>query len=79
MELPDFPPQVAAIFYGDSKPSSLDNYLSSTVTEIGNLIQNGIDVDERKVHVVVHCIICDSPARATVKGEKMQKKIFEKI
>uniref|UniRef100_A0A1B0GNF9 Transposase domain-containing protein n=1 Tax=Phlebotomus papatasi TaxID=29031 RepID=A0A1B0GNF9_PHLPP len=68
MELPDFPPQIAAIFYGDSKPSSLDNYLSSTVTEIGNLIQNGIDVAERKVHVAVHCIICDSPARATVKG-----------
>ena len=59
-----------AILCGESKPANLD-FLQDTITDLNNLIQNGLECDNRIVSITVKCIICDAPARAMVKNVKL--------
>ena len=59
-------PFVVAIYSGSSKPE-LDSYLKDFVNEIADIVENGIVFDSIKYKIIIHCFICDAPARAFIK------------
>lgn len=67
-ELPDIPAMPIGIYCGTSKCSNLQLYLSPFVDEMRNAMENGICVNSHKITVHLRSIVCDSPARAYVKG-----------
>lgn len=62
-----FEPFVVALSCGNSKPSSVHNYLSDFLVELNDLVQNGISVGDAVLMVSVGSFICDAPARAFLK------------
>lgn len=62
-----FEPFVVALFCGNSKPSSVHDYLSDFLVELNNLVQNGISIGDAVLTVSVGSFICDAPARAFLK------------
>lgn len=62
------PPIIIGIYYGKSKPLSLQEYLMPFTDEIVYLINNGININSHMLNLKVRCFICDSPARAFIKG-----------
>ncbi|XP_065094440.1 uncharacterized protein LOC135714965 [Ochlerotatus camptorhynchus] len=65
---PDVKPMIAGMFYGRNKPKKIEQFLSPFVTEIVPILQNGIHINGIKLNVNIRAMICDSPARAFVKG-----------
>lgn len=59
-----------ALTVGTSKPSNLD-FLSDTIGELDNLLQNGFLSGNRTIRINLKCIVCDAPAKAFVKGTKL--------
>lgn len=68
-ELKYIKPFVVQIWCGESKPEPLNEYLEQFVAEFDDLMQNGIEVNGKKVTISFRCCICDSPARSFVKGD----------
>lgn len=62
-------PFIVGIYFGESKPASIDDFFSKFVDEMVQLLNDGIIINEKNIAVVIKCFICDSPARAYVKGE----------
>lgn len=60
-------PFVAAMYCGDSKPLSVENYFSDFVVEVNDLIENGIELYGKKYSIEIMAIVADSPARAFLK------------
>ncbi|XP_055615969.1 uncharacterized protein LOC129762028 [Toxorhynchites rutilus septentrionalis] len=56
------------IFYGKSKPTDVNEFLTPFVDEIIPCLENGIVVNDHTISIKLRCFICDSPARAFVKG-----------
>lgn len=52
-----------------AKPKYFD-LLQETITDLNNLIQNGLDVGEKHYKVLLMCCKCDVPTKATVKNIK---------
>lgn len=73
-ERPDLEPLVIGIYFGVGKPKQIDEYLNDFVNEIDNLIKNGMYVEQikSKVSIGIRCFICDSPARAYIKGNRIE-------
>lgn len=72
-EMPCVPPLVIGIFEGQGKPANLYSFLGPFVTEIKVLMENGLQIrtkekEEKKITVNIRAFICDSPARALIKG-----------
>lgn len=67
-EYPSIRPMALGIFFGESKPSCVRNYLLPFVEEIKPLLQNGLELNGHKIRISIRCFICDSPARAFIKG-----------
>ncbi|CAH2225546.1 jg22545, partial [Pararge aegeria aegeria] len=70
-EIP-LPPFVVGIYAGDGKPKDLDTFLGPFVTEMQQL-QEGLKITDKSqrekiIHVKLGAFICDSPARAMIKG-----------
>lgn len=63
------PVMVIAIFCGDAKPESAEDYLRQFVTELNELQDKGVFINGRKFSVAPRAIIADSPARAFIKGK----------
>lgn len=57
-----------AIFYGKTKPTSLDGFLKQLVEELNDVLNNGISINNCRINVKLRSFICDSPARAFLKG-----------
>lgn len=55
---------------GPSKPHNLD-FLNETVTELQDLVANGLPINNRVLKVSLKCIVCDAPAKAFVKCTKL--------
>lgn len=60
------------IYAGNAKPSDLDAYLGPFVNEMKQL-EEGLTITsntgtEKTVKVTIRAFICDSPARAMIKG-----------
>lgn len=68
-EYPEFPPEVVAIYCGDKKPENSSQFLKQFIDELGDLMDNGLIVNGFTLSIKVKCVICDSPARAFIKGE----------
>lgn len=67
-EMPEIAPMTIAIFYGKSKPTNLDAFLNQMVDELTDVLKHGIMINGYKINVKLRCFICDSPARAFLKG-----------
>lgn len=67
--MPNLTPMTFGIFCGQGKPGCLNEYMSPFVNEISEIINTGIIVNKQKIEVRVRCFICDSPARAYLKGK----------
>ncbi|XP_046554432.1 uncharacterized protein LOC124263771 [Haliotis rubra] len=63
-------PFIIGLFYGASKPPKLGEYLNEFVEEMKGLERDGLDLNGLKIEVSISCFICDTPARAFVKGVK---------
>lgn len=68
---PDIKPFVIGIYYGEGKPKNLDAYLEDFIIDVTNLLEKGISLQQqpdKPIIVKIRCFICDSPARAYIKG-----------
>lgn len=68
-EMPQVPAMVIGIFCGKAKTSDVDSFLMPFVDELKELMCNGIEINSHKITINVRCFVCDSPARAFVKGK----------
>lgn len=57
-----------AIWCGEGKPNELNEYLSLFVQELNHLLLNGAMINGRYITIRFRCILCDTPARAFIKG-----------
>ncbi|XP_065092744.1 uncharacterized protein LOC135713549 [Ochlerotatus camptorhynchus] len=67
-EMPQLKPLPVGIFLGKSKPSSVNEFLTPFVDELLPILEKGCIINYRTINIRVRCLICDSPARAFVKG-----------
>lgn len=67
--MPNIQPMIIGIWCGESKPKPINEYFLAFVNEVNQLIENGITVNEWRIKIGVRCFICDSPARALIKGK----------
>lgn len=63
-------PFVIGLFCGKEKPSSAAEFLLDFVTEVVELMTNGLNFENNWYPVVIHSFVCDAPARAFIKGIK---------
>lgn len=80
-EKQEIPPFVVGIYAGEGKPSELTAYLQYFVTEMKELLKNHLKVMSRDgtevlCKVKIRAFICDSPARAMLKGTSSLLKIL---
>lgn len=57
---------VIGTFYGKLKPDNFNEYLQDFVDELCNLINNGIEFNNKQIKVLLKGIICDVPAKAFI-------------
>lgn len=67
-ECPKISPMVVGIYCGASKISDIGTYFSPVVDELEDILANGLHINSHKITVALRCFVCDSPARAFVKG-----------
>ncbi|KAL7378612.1 hypothetical protein ABVT39_016285 [Epinephelus coioides] len=63
----DFEPFIVALFYGVSKPNSVDDFLGDFLAEYTELQKSHITVNGKEIHVCIKAFVCDSPVRAFLK------------
>lgn len=68
-EMTKVPAMVIGIFCGKSKTVDIDSFLTPFTEEMRDITTNGVYVNSHKITVRIRCFVCDSPARAYVKGE----------
>lgn len=68
-EMPKVVPMVAGVYCGKAKTNDIDSFLSPFVDEMKTIMENGILINSQKITVKLRCFVCDSPARAFVKGK----------
>ena len=68
----NFKPFLVSIFYGNSKPSSVSEFLEDFLEEYSQLKTNGLQIEDARLNIKVRikAFICDAPARALIKGIK---------
>ena len=64
------------IYCGKGKPKNLDKYCANLISELNDLLDNGIEVDGKKIEVKVLSFICYLPARSFLKCTKNQTGYF---
>ena len=60
---------VSVITYGEKKPSDLE-FLREAVTELKDILDNGLVVHRKSIRIHLRAVICDAPAKAMVKAVK---------
>lgn len=63
-------PLIIGIFSGTSKPNNLHDYLRNFIQEYEELGTKTLFFEGKNIHLVIHSVICDAPARAFVKCVK---------
>lgn len=76
-EMTELSPMVIGIYCGTSKCSDLQSFLTPFVDEMKEAMTHGITINSHKITVQLRCFICDSPARAYVKGRGGRIYIFK--
>ena len=64
-------PFLVALYYGNEKPKSVDDYLDELLQELKLLQVNGVHFNDRHISVNVSNFICDALARAFLKCTKI--------
>jgi len=59
-----------ALYYGDTKPGNVDEYLNDFIEEINLLKKDGLYIDKKKYAEQLKHIICDISARKFLKQNK---------
>lgn len=67
-EIPELQPMPIGIFLGKSKPANINTFLTPFVDELVPLLDTGFIINSHTITLKIRCFICDSPARAFVKG-----------
>lgn len=67
-EMPEIPAMAIGIYCGTGKCGDLESFLTPFVDEMREVMTNGIHINSHKITIYLRCIVCDSPARAYVKG-----------
>lgn len=68
-ELPKLPPMVIGIYYGAKvKPTDITSFFGPFIDELIPILESGLTINGHHVSVRIRCFICDSPARAFIKG-----------
>lgn len=67
---PDIVAMVIGIFYGEKKPENICIYLRKFVNELKSILANGLIINGYHLTIKMRCFICDTPARAFIKGTK---------
>lgn len=75
-EYPNLQTLPIGIFLGKSKPADLEEFLTPFVDEIIPIIEEGLVVNHHTVILKIRSFICDSPARAFVKGKLFKYFIY---
>lgn len=57
-----------SIWCGDSKPECANDFLLPFVSELNAVLREGITIQSHLIRVMIRCFVCDSPARAFIKG-----------
>jgi len=57
---------IIGAFYGKSKPTDANEYLSDFVFELKDILSNGIIIDDKHFSLDVHSILCDAPAKSFI-------------
>lgn len=78
-ENPCVRPFVIGIYFGIGKPKNLNTYLEDFINEMEVLLRDGIYFQDsgRKFTIKIRCFICDSPARAYIKGTYCSHQLVE--
>lgn len=63
----DYDPFFIGLFHGYTKPKDVDEYLSRFVTELNDLLENGIVIDSEHITIQCRCFLCDAPAKLLIK------------
>ena len=63
-------PFIVGLFYGNSKPSNVADYLKPLIDELTILMKDGLIYMEHAFRILVSSVICDSPAKAFIKNVK---------
>lgn len=66
--MPLAPPMTVAIFHGITKPPSIEEFLRPFVTELNELEESGLTINNMQHEIKVRAVIADAPARAFLKG-----------
>lgn len=80
--MPHISPMIIGLFHGKNKPSKIEEFLAPFVDEIEPILRNGVLINGHKLSVRIRTFICDSPARAFIKGMclvEIETKISENI
>lgn len=68
-EEPHFPPMIIGIFHGKTKPKRVEEILKPFETfEALSIMNTGIIINDHQLIIKIRAFICDSPARAFIKG-----------
>jgi len=61
---------IVGAFFGSKKPFNVDEYLSSFITDINDLLEHVLQFNNNSLKIKVKGIIADAPARAFIKQVK---------
>lgn len=67
-DLDIYEPFAVAVYFGKTKPKLVEKYTDQLIVEINNLLRSGINIEGQQFDVKIKCFICDTPARAFLKG-----------
>lgn len=68
MGIPSLKPFVVGVWYGDGKPSCVNEYLSQSVVELNDITEHGIEINGFMLRINIRCILGDTPAQSFTKG-----------
>lgn len=70
-ENPSIKPLVIGIYFGKGKPKKLNEFLEDFVNDMKKLLEDGLQIQpsNKNIKIKIRCFICDSPARAYIKGK----------
>lgn len=60
-------PFVISIYCGGGKPDPLSTFLENFISELKDLLNNGIIFNKTSYFIQIHSFVCDAPARAYLK------------
>lgn len=62
-----FQPFIAALYCGPGKPAYVQDFMHDFIEEVTNLIENGLQIEDKYFTFQLKAFICDTPARAYIK------------